>query len=253
MTSRRRVASPSPFPCADWLSDGRRLAVARVVGARWPFLERGSSAGARASVAIRPLSRTVVASRSVCCLPVGSLFVDVVACAVSQSVGAAWIGFMVIVPAAGVENAATERVGHEHHRGGGMTVDEMTVGRLHQLSHLSHLNHLQDGVHPHGHFAAAGPPRGASRFMITDILSGGSPSGSSAPSAVAGASAAARSPCSSPGGSSSDGPRDLSLHCREGELSDGHESGTDSGLPGENSSVCSNGQSRQPWPPHTSL
>lgn len=158
---------------------------------------------------------------------------------------------MVIVPAAGVEGAApaaTERVGHEdahhlHHRG--MTVDEMTVGRLHQLSHLSHLNHLQDGVHPHGHFAAAGPPRGASRFMITDILSGGSPSGSSPngapPSAVAGASASARSPCSSPGGSSSDGPRDLSLHCREGDLSDGHESGTDSGLPGETSSVCSNG------------
>ena len=60
--------------------------------------------------------------------------------------------------------------------------------------------------------------------MITDILSSGP-----------------RSPCSSPA-SSSEGPRDLSLHCR-GEDSDGHESGTDSGLPGETSSVCSNGES----------
>ena len=63
-----------------------------------------------------------------------------------------------------------------------------------------------------------------SRFMITDILSSGP-----------------RSPCSSPA-SSSEGPRDLSVHCR-GDDSDGHESGTDSGLPGETSSVCSNGES----------
>jgi hypothetical protein len=32
------------------------------------------------------------------------------------------------------------------------------------------------------------------------------------------------------------------VHCR-GDDSDGHESGTDSGLPGETSSVCSNGES----------
>ncbi|CAH0771252.1 unnamed protein product [Bemisia tabaci] len=58
-----------------------------------------------------------------------------------------------------------------------------------------------------------------SRFMITDIL--------------------ANPPSPSP---TSDGPRDLSLHCRtDSELSDDHESGTDSGLPGETSSVCSNG------------
>ncbi|XP_075226919.1 homeobox protein B-H1-like [Lycorma delicatula] len=63
-----------------------------------------------------------------------------------------------------------------------------------------------------------------SRFMITDILGGAPPS-------------------PSPPGPHHEGPRDLSLHCRDlsAELSDGHESGTDSGLPGETSSVCSNG------------
>lgn len=70
---------------------------------------------------------------------------------------------------------------------------------------------------PHHHLSR-------SRFMITDILSGHS---------------GQRSP---PSPASSDGPRDLSLHSRDSELSDGHESGTDSGLPGENSSVCSNGE-----------
>lgn len=70
---------------------------------------------------------------------------------------------------------------------------------------------------PHHH-----PHLARSRFMITDILSGQS---------------GQRSP-PSPG----DAPRDLSLHCRDAELSDGHESGTDSGLPGDASSVCSNGE-----------
>jgi hypothetical protein len=91
---------------------------------------------------------------------------------------------------------------------GGMTVDDMTISGKPESS-------------PHH------PQTTRSRFMITDILSSGP-----------------RSPCSSPA-SSSDGPRDLSLHCR-GEDSDGHESGTDSGLPGETSSVCSNGESLGP-------
>lgn len=111
---------------------------------------------------------------------------------------------------------------------------------------------------------------GRSRFMITDILSdngrnnglGGGGAGSPVSPA-----------------SSTDGPRDLSLHGRassgsnggggggggvgllhgagpaggvghhhhaagDSDLSDDHESGTDSGLPGDNSSVCSNGKSR---------
>ncbi|XP_065200470.1 homeobox protein B-H1-like [Planococcus citri] len=83
-----------------------------------------------------------------------------------------------------------------------MTVHEMTAGVGTSM--------------PHHHLSR-------SRFMITDILSGHS---------------GQRSP---PSPASSDGPRDLSLHSRDSELSDGHESGTDSGLPGENSSVCSNG------------
>lgn len=64
-----------------------------------------------------------------------------------------------------------------------------------------------------------------SRFMITDILAG------------------SRSPPSP--NSLGEVPKDLSLHCRESNtpLSDGHESGTDSGLPGETNSVCSNGES----------
>lgn len=95
---------------------------------------------------------------------------------------------------------------------GGMTVDEMTITSGKQDA--SPLDH-----HHHHHHQTT-----RSRFMITDILSSGP-----------------RSPCSSPA-SSSEGPRDLSLHCR-GEDSDGHESGTDSGLPGDASSVCSNGKS----------
>lgn len=63
-----------------------------------------------------------------------------------------------------------------------------------------------------------------SRFMITDILAG------------------SRSPPSP--SSLGEVPKDLSVHCRESNtpLSDGHESGTDSGLPGETNSVCSNGK-----------
>lgn len=89
--------------------------------------------------------------------------------------------------------------------------------------------------------------------MITDILSdNGRNNGSGSPVSPA---------------SSTDGPRDLSLHGRassgsngggggqgagpagvgggpaDSDLSDDHESGTDSGLPGDNSSVCSNGKS----------
>ncbi|KAL4107559.1 hypothetical protein QTP88_017888 [Uroleucon formosanum] len=91
---------------------------------------------------------------------------------------------------------------------------------------------------------------GRSRFMITDILSdNGRNNGGGSPVSPA---------------SSTDGPRDLSLHGRassgsngggggqgpgpagvgggpaDSDLSDDHESGTDSGLPGDNSSVCSN-------------
>jgi len=94
---------------------------------------------------------------------------------------------------------------------------------------------------------------GRSRFMITDILSdNGRNNGGGSPVSPA---------------SSTDGPRDLSLHGRassgsngggggqgagpagvgggpaDSDLSDDHESGTDSGLPGDNSSVCSNGKS----------
>lgn len=94
---------------------------------------------------------------------------------------------------------------------------------------------------------------GRSRFMITDILSdNGRGNGGGSPVSPA---------------SSTDGPRDLSLHGRasagsnggaggapaghhhhhgggggDSDLSDDHESGTDSGLPGDNSSVCSNGK-----------
>lgn len=94
---------------------------------------------------------------------------------------------------------------------------------------------------------------GRSRFMITDILSdNGRGAGNGGGSPVSPAS-------------STDGPRDLSLHGRassggsggggqgagpaggpggpaDSDLSDDHESGTDSGLPGDNSSVCSNGK-----------
>lgn len=95
---------------------------------------------------------------------------------------------------------------------------------------------------------------GRSRFMITDILSDNGRNSGGSPVSPA---------------SSTDGPRDLSLHGRassgssngggggvghgvgpagvrgpaDSDLSDDHESGTDSGLPGDNSSVCSNGKS----------
>ncbi|XP_063222099.1 homeobox protein B-H1-like [Bacillus rossius redtenbacheri] len=100
--------------------------------------------------------------------------------------------------------AAVEGFGGGDGGGGAMTVGGAGKASSHRLLH-------------------AGPR--ASRFMITDILGAGGGGG--------------RSPCSSPA-SSGEGPRDLSLHCRD-DLSDGHESGTDSGLPGETSSVCSNG------------
>lgn len=94
---------------------------------------------------------------------------------------------------------------------------------------------------------------GRSRFMITDILS------DNGRSSGGGGNGSPVSPASS-----TDGPRDLSLHGRassgsnggmgglqgpgpagggDSDLSDDHESGTDSGLPGDNSSVCSNGKS----------
>ncbi|XP_052121352.1 homeobox protein B-H2-like [Frankliniella occidentalis] len=88
-----------------------------------------------------------------------------------------------------------------------------------------------------------------SRFMITDILANNNNNSDNNNGLL---SRSARSPCSSPASVSSDGPRDLSLHARDprddvhgdmdADLSDDHEeSGTDSGLPGETSSVCSNG------------
>lgn len=71
MTSRGRELGPSPFSSVDWSSAGRRLAAAPLVGARWPFLERGSGELARASVAIRPLNRAhrsvAVRDRCSCC------------------------------------------------------------------------------------------------------------------------------------------------------------------------------------------
>lgn len=88
----------------------------------------------------------------------------------------------------------------------------------------------RDNVGSHHPQTATNPQR--SRFMITDILSGGGH-----PPALVG-----RSPCSSPASSAGDGPRDLSVHCRDPGDSDDHESGTDSGIPGEGSSVCSNGK-----------
>lgn len=87
-----------------------------------------------------------------------------------------------------------------------------------------------------------------SRFMITDILSNNNNNNNSSENNNG---LLRRSPCSSPASVSSDGPRDLSLHARDADphgdvdadLSDDHEeSGTDSGLPGETSSVCSNGE-----------
>lgn len=117
---------------------------------------------------------------------------------------------------------------------------------------------------------------GRSRFMITDILSDNGRNNNNNNNNGGGGG----SPVSP--ASSTDGPRDLSLHGRassgsngggggggnggsggsgigngqgagpaggggggqgpaDSDLSDDHESGTDSGLPGDNSSVCSNG------------
>lgn len=90
----------------------------------------------------------------------------------------------------------------------------------------------RDSAVSHHPQTAANPQR--SRFMITDILSG---QGGPHQPAILG-----RSPCSSPASSAGDGPRDLSVHCRDPADSDDHESGTDSGIPGEGSSVCSNGK-----------
>jgi hypothetical protein len=80
------------------------------------------------------------------------------------------------------------------------------------------IHDMTAGVMPH-HLAR-------SRFMITDILGGPPPP---------------PSPASSP-----DRPRDLSLRATQPSSndneSDGHESGTDSGVPGDTSSVGSNGE-----------
>lgn len=139
----------------------------------------------------------------------------------------------------GLAAAVATRGGDDSTAGGrttAMTVHELTAASAAGTMPLHHL--------------------GRSRFMITDILSdNGRNSGSGAGSPVSPAS-------------STDGPRDLSLHGRassgsnggggglhgagpagigggpaDSDLSDDHESGTDSGLPGDNSSVCSNGKS----------
>lgn len=109
---------------------------------------------------------------------------------------------------------------------------------------------LHHHITMHHHHQAMLP---RSRFMITDILANNN-NNSTSDNNNGLLSRTARSPCSSPASVSSDGPRDLSLHGRDpdrvpdphgddGDLSDDHEeSGTDSGLPGETSSVCSNGE-----------
>lgn len=103
-----------------------------------------------------------------------------------------------------------------------------------ELVESEHYTKLRrDNVGGHHPQTASNPQR--SRFMITDILSG--QGGGHPPSAMM-----VRSPCSSPASSAGDGPRDLSVHCRDPGDSDDHESGTDSGIPGEGSSVCSNGK-----------
>lgn len=129
--------------------------------------------------------------------------------------------------------AAVAARGTDDNNGGGrtaMTVHELTTAA--SAAGTMPLHHL-----------------GRSRFMITDILS--SDSGRNNNNGGGGGSPV--SPASS-----TDGPRDLSLRGRassggrgagpaggggpaDSDLSDDHESGTDSGLPGDNSSVCSNG------------
>lgn len=107
--------------------------------------------------------------------------------------------------------------------------------RERDLAESEHYTKLRrDNVGPHHPQTASSIPQ-RSRFMITDILSG--QGGGHPPAAMMG-----RSPCSSPASSAGDGPRDLSVHCRDPGDSDDHESGTDSGIPGEGSSVCSNGK-----------
>lgn len=107
--------------------------------------------------------------------------------------------------------------------------------RERELIENEHYTKLRrDTVGGHHHPQTVSNPQ-RSRFMITDILSG-----QGAPHPPTGVG---RSPCSSPASSVGDGPRDLSVHCRDPGDSDGHESGTDSGVPGEGSSVCSNGKS----------
>ncbi|XP_047103783.1 homeobox protein B-H1-like [Schistocerca piceifrons] len=123
-----------------------------------------------------------------------------------------------------------------------MTVDEMTVS---------------DKLAPAAMVSQQQQQATRSRFMITDILSSPGSGASGGGGGVAGSGpvhgASSASPCSSPG-SGSEGPRDLSLRCRaahaahgappappDADLSDGHESGTDSGLAADSHSVCSNG------------
>lgn len=132
---------------------------------------------------------------------------------------------------AGLAAAVAARGEDTSGRTSAMTVHELTAASAAGTMPLHHL--------------------GRSRFMITDILSDNGRNNGGGGSPVSPAS-------------STDGPRDLSLHGRassgsnggghgvgpaggggpaDSDLSDDHESGTDSGLPGDNSSVCSNGKS----------
>lgn len=138
--------------------------------------------------------------------------------------------------------------------GGAMTIHDLAVqsSKLHsamgptmgpgsdsaEALHHHNLLTMHQSLH---HQAMHGSMLPRSRFMITDILANNNNNNSTSDNN----NGMRRSPCSSPASVSSDGPRDLSLHARDADadLSDDHEeSGTDSGLPGETSSVCSNGQ-----------
>jgi len=139
--------------------------------------------------------------------------------------------------------AAVAARGTDDNNGGrtAMTVHELTAASAAGTMPLHHL--------------------GRSRFMITDILSDSGRNNTINNNNGGGGVGSPVSPASS-----TDGPRDLSLHGRassggngghgagpagggggggpaDSDLSDDHESGTDSGLPGDNSSVCSNGKS----------
>ncbi|KAJ1523743.1 hypothetical protein ONE63_001576 [Megalurothrips usitatus] len=140
--------------------------------------------------------------------------------------------------------------------GGAMTIHDLAVASSKLLSagpggipgadSTEALHHHITSMHQSLHHPAMLP---RSRFMITDILANNNNNNNSSSDNNHNG---LRSPCSSPASVSSDGPRDLSLHARDprdmdhgedADLSDDHEeSGTDSGLPGETSSVCSNGQ-----------